>query len=88
MPGISTVQDTSKTVKQNSGHWRNEIGEVDGLRVLDKNARGSNNYSKEAKQVSYNFRKYFNSPQGAVSWQTEKPQATINSFDIMQDGEL
>ena len=65
-----------------AGHWRREIREGNGLIRLQRNECGSNNFSNNAKQVRENFREYFNSPEGAVSWQDEIVSASINPFDI------
>ena len=63
------------------GRWRNEIGDVTGLNGFHGNDRGSNNCSALAKKVRDDFNNYFNSPEGAVSWQTEITTSTRNSFD-------
>ena len=64
------------------GHWREEIGGVSGLTRLKPNLRGSNNFSKEAKLVGDDFKDYFNSTEGSVSWQDDITLRTINPFDL------
>lgn len=63
------------------GQWRQEIGATDGLCRLDRNARGSNNSSKAAQQVRDDYKEYFNSPAGAVTWQIDAVTATADPFD-------
>jgi hypothetical protein len=42
---------------------------------------GSNNYSKSAKDARDDFKEYFNSQQGAVSWQMDMVTRTLHAFD-------
>ena len=58
-----------------------EIGATAGLSRLDRNARGSNNSSKSAQQVRDDYKEYFNSPEGAVSWQIDAVTLTTDPFD-------
>ena len=51
------------------------------LSRLQGNARGSNNFSRSAKEVRDDYNDYFNSFEGAVSWQTDVVTSTRNSFD-------
>ena len=64
------------------GHWREEVKDIGGVKQLPFNMRGSNNYSKEAKQVRDDFRAYFNSEEGSVEWQNDITNATINPLDL------
>ena len=48
------------------GEWRRE-GKGDGFPPIPR--VGSNNYSREAKRIRDQFKDYFCSPEGAVSWQ-------------------
>ncbi|CAB3994830.1 Hypothetical predicted protein [Paramuricea clavata] len=63
------------------GQRRQEIGATDGLSRLDRNARGSNNSSKSAQQERDDYKEYFNSPTGAVTWQIDAVTATTDPFD-------
>ena len=60
-----------------------EIGATDGLSRLDRNARGSNNSSKSAQQVRDDYKEYFNSPAGAVTWQIDAVQQ--QQIPLMQE---
>ena len=55
---------------------------VNGLTRLQGNARGSNNFSRSSKEVRDDYQDCFNSPEGAISWQTDVVTSTRNSFDI------
>lgn len=61
------------------GEWRNNDTETDGLVPLSN--AGSNNYSRDAKQVRDDFRDYFVSPQGSVEWQWDAVTRTSDPFD-------
>ena len=61
------------------GDWRKEIEGNQGL--IDIPRTGSNNYSGDAKEVRDNLCKYFNSDQGAVPWQWNHIQRTLDNFD-------
>ena len=50
------------------GQWRQEIGATDGL-------------SRLAQQVRDDYKEYFNSPAGAVTWQIDAVTATTDPFD-------
>ena len=49
------------------GDWRKEADGNIGL--IDATNLGSNNYSGDAKMIRQNFRDYFCSEEGSVSWQ-------------------
>ena len=53
------------------GQWRQDIGATAGLSRLDRNARGSNNSSKSVQKVQDDYKEYFNSPEGVVTWQMD-----------------
>ena len=61
------------------GDWREEIRGCVGL--IDLPRVGANNYSNYSKEVRDSFMDYFNSAQGAVSWQTDYIQMTEDIFD-------
>ena len=65
------------------GQWRQDIGATAGLSRLDRNARGSNsnNSSKSAQEVRDDYEEYFNSPEGAVTWQMDAVTSTTDPFD-------
>ena len=52
------------------GDWRTESEHNDGL--LPMQQTGSNNYSREAKEVRDGFKSYFSSPEGSLDWQLER----------------
>ena len=61
------------------GEWRNNDTETDGLVPLSN--AGSNNYSRDAKQVRDDLRDYFVSPEGSVEWQWDAVTRTSDPFD-------
>lgn len=61
------------------GEWREQTQSDSGL--LPISSTGSNNYSREAKEARDNFRTYFNSAEGQVSWQLHHITRTIDPFD-------
>ena len=63
------------------GQWRQEIGATAGFSKLDRHARGSNNSSKSAQKVRDDYKEYFNSPEGAVTWQVDAVTSTTDPFD-------
>jgi len=62
------------------GDWRDNETETDGLAPLSSKA-GSNNYSRDAKQIRDDFRDYFTSPEGSVPWQWDAVTRTSDPFD-------
>ncbi|XP_065665346.1 uncharacterized protein LOC136086784 [Hydra vulgaris] len=50
------------------GDWRQDNSCSAALQPLSS---GSNNYSKDAKQVRDDFKEYFNSPEGELEWQLD-----------------
>ena len=58
------------------GQWRQDTGATAGLSRLDRNARSSNNSSKSAQKVRDDYEEYFNSPEGAVTWQINAVTST------------
>ena len=61
------------------GEWRMDESENTGFLPLKK--IGSNNYSKTAKATRDLFKRYFNSAQGSVPWQTEMVRRVSNPYD-------
>ena len=61
------------------GEWRDETQSNTGF--LPLGSTGSNNYSRTAKEVRNDFKTYFNSQEGEVSWQLEYVNRTIDPFD-------
>ena len=59
---------------QRYGEWRAVTENDNGLASLTQ--AGSNDYSKDAKQIKDNFCQYFNSPEGEVPWQYDMISAT------------
>lgn len=70
-------QDNSDGVR--SGDWRKEVQGYTGLAPMG--LAMSNNYTRTAKDVREDFMDYFNSPDGAVSWQYDYVNRTIDPFD-------
>ena len=64
---------------QRRGDWRASVQGYTGLAPI--HSLGSNNYSRTAKDVREEFKKYFNSPESAVSCQQDHISRTINPFD-------
>lgn len=63
----------------NGGQWRNDTSPNTSLYPIAR--VGSNNYSKDAKATRDNFKKYFNSPEGEVSWQWDMVRRVTIPFD-------
>ena len=51
------------------GDWRNEIGEGSSFESLSRSR--SNRYPDDVAQIRNNFKNYFNSPEGWLSWQVD-----------------
>ena len=71
--------DNESSRGRSAGQWRAEANETQGLCPLI--SRGSNNFSRSAKEVRDAFKDYFNSQAGAVSWQWDMIKSTVNPFD-------
>ena len=71
-------QETPSGMRQ--GDWRYEIRDYQGLAPLNRQL-GSNNYSRNAKQLRELFNDFFNSPAGQVPWQFDMVTSTVNTFD-------
>lgn len=76
-PGF--VDSESEGGNFQNGGWRDEIEACTGLLPLRNT--GSNNYSRSAKEVREDFMLYFNSTEGAVDWQWDYVNRTIDPFD-------
>ena len=76
-PGFTDRDDRRE---RRSGDWRMETRGFTGLVPLSSSS-SSNNYTKSAKDIREDFKTYFNSPEGAVSWQWDYVNRTINPFD-------
>ena len=74
---VDLVDRESRNGRQ-AGQWRSKSN-TDGLVPLV--TQGSHNYTRHAKDVRENFKNYFNSEVGAVSWQKEHVSSTTNPFD-------
>ena len=59
------------------GSWRNENNNC--LAPMTK--LGSNNFSRDARQIHGDFKDFFNSIQGSVPWQWNMVSSTSNPFD-------
>ena len=70
-------QETSQGLSP--GSWCNEATESQQL--IDFGAQGSNNSTRAAKEVRNNFKDYFNTEHGKLSWQKEIVQSTTSLFD-------
>ena len=75
-PGFA---DTENVGSSCSGSWRTEIQDCTGLISIASTV--SHNYTKSVKEIRDAFKNYFNSPDGAVSWQWEYVKRTTNRFD-------
>ena len=61
------------------GDWREQ---TDGYRgLINMSLKASNNYTKDAKSVRDNFKDFFNSNAGEVSWQSDYIHRTLDYFD-------
>ena len=70
--------DYKSAAGQQTGEWRGEsINE--GMVPIPQT--GSNNYSKSVKNVCDDFKEYFSSQQGAISWQMDIVTRTLHTFD-------
>ena len=67
-PSSYTDYDTSSGFQ--AGNWRKEHVNNAGLQPIPQ--IGSNNYSREAKEVRDGFKDYFCSPEGSLEWQLER----------------
>ena len=72
---------TSDQTVSNSrkGQWNIENSEYTAMTAIQRIS--SNNYMTDAKEIRDNFCTYFNSPEGAVSWQWELIHQTTDEFD-------
>ena len=66
-----------RTIKP--GDWRKEVSCLTGLRGISR--IGPNNYTNDAKQVRENCCRYFSSAAGAVPWQLDAVNETLDDFD-------
>lgn len=71
--------DSSRGGKFRPGDWRKEVSSLDGLADIPR--IGSNNYTNDAKDVRENFCNYFSSAAGAVPWQFQAVNNTLDDFD-------
>ena len=62
------------------GLWREDVKEFNNA-LSNIKTMSSNNYSVLAKEVRDNFKDYFNSADGEVSWQNKYIDSTTNYFD-------
>lgn len=58
--------------------WRHHIGELQGIILITR--QESINFTRRAKLVRDNFKQYFNSEKGALSWQDHAISSTSNPF--------
>ena len=65
----TSYTDTDGSSGFRPGDWRKENSNCAGLESLPQ--IGSNNYSKDAKQVRDSFKEYFCSTEGEVEWQLD-----------------
>ena len=75
-----TMVDQDSHTCFRSGTWRKKTVGFNGL--LPIKATGSNNYNSTAKDIRDDFKDYFNSVNGSVSWQWDYVNRTIDPFDI------
>ena len=75
---IGYVDQEDENGKIIAGNWRNTDN---GLLPIQH--QGTNNYTKTAKTVRNDFKTYFNSENGAVSWQQTVLTSTTCPFDEM-----
>ena len=64
---------------RSAGQWRSETNDIHGL--IPIRGQDSNNYTRSAKTTRDNFKDYFNSEAGAVSWQQDHCNSTTDPFD-------
>ena len=74
-PSTLIDQDTDRGMT--NGTWRNTTSSG----IIDMTQVGSNIFTKQAKEVRDDYRDYFNSPEGEVSWQLDMVTSTTNTFD-------
>ena len=65
--------------EEKQGEWRKEAIRYTGM--IPATNLGSNNYSNAAKVVRDNFKRYFCSNEGKVSWQFDYVTCTLDPFD-------
>ena len=70
-------QETSQGVSP--GGWHNKTTEIQVL--VDLKAQGSSNSTRAAKEVQNDFKDYFNSEYGKLSWQSEIVQSTMKLIE-------
>ena len=75
---IGYVDQEDENGKIIAGNWRNTDN---GLLPIQH--QGTNNYTKTAKTVRNDFKTYFSSENGAVSWQQTVLTSTTCPFDEM-----
>ena len=75
-PGFADQESSTGVI---SGDWRQEAQGYTGLAPIG--LLGSNNYTRTAKKVREDFMNYFNSVDGAVDWQWDYVNRTIDPFD-------
>ena len=73
-----TFIDREISGNMRDGEWRSD---VTGTVFQEITNQGSNNYSRDAKEVRDNFRDYFCSEAGAVPWQWNIVRSTQEAFD-------
>ena len=61
------------------GSWLVETNGIQGLAGL--RIQGESNFTRIAKEVCHDFKDFFNSPQGDVSWQNHVVQSTLDPLD-------
>ena len=72
------VDRENSSVRQ-AGQWRSDINDVHGLVPIQ--FQGSHNYSRSAKITRDDFKDFFNSEVGALSWQEDHVNSTTDPFD-------
>ena len=72
-----TLVDNEGNGEMVPGEWRNE----ENIGLQNSSTLGSNNYTRDAKNVRDAYRDYFNSPEGAVPWQMNMVTRTYDIFD-------
>ncbi|XP_057310667.1 uncharacterized protein LOC130648669 [Hydractinia symbiolongicarpus] len=72
--------DTENGADSQLEDWRNETNGYTGF--LHIGTTRSNSYTKSAKDVRKEYKDYFNTQEGAVSWQWDYVSRTIDPFDL------